>query len=164
MSHIEEQIFSCFALKRTQATIQAKILIIDDTPETLRLLALTLIEQGYAVDQLPSGTSTLNCIRHHQPDLILLDVMMSGVDGYEVCERLKLDAQTCQIPVLFLSAIGDSPSKVKAFELGGVDYVTKPFQLEKVLARVEYQLKLYQQYQQKQSIINKSSHGDRYID
>ena len=90
--------------------------------------------------------------------------MMSGMDSYEVFERLKLDAQTCQIPVLFLSAIGDSPSKVKAFELGGVDYVAKPFQLEEVLARVEYQLKLYPQYQQKQSIINKSSHGDRYID
>ena len=73
-----------------------------------------------------------------------------------MCESLKLDAQTCQIPVLFLSAIGNFPSKVKAFELDGVDYVTKPFQLEEVLARVEYQLKLYQQYQQKQSIIKEN--------
>ncbi len=156
LSHVEEQIFRCFALKRTEAIIQAKILITDDTPETFRLLASTLIEQGYAVDQLPSGTSALDYIRHNQPDLILLDVMMSGMDGYEICERLKLDPQTCKIPVLFLSAIGDSPSKVKAFELGGVDYVTKPFQLEEVLARVEYQLKLYQQDQQKRSIIKEN--------
>lgn len=156
LSDIEEQIFSCFALKRTKATTQSRILIIDDTPDTLRLLASTLIEQGYAVDQLPSGLSALDYVRHHQPDLILLDVMMPGVDGYEVCEQLKLDEQTCLIPVLFLSAIGDSPSKVKAFELGGVDYVTKPFQLEEVLARVEYQLKLYQQQQHKQAAIQEN--------
>lgn len=153
LNHIEEQIFNCFALKQTKATTQSRILIIDDTPETLRLLASTLIEQGYAVDQLPSGASALDYVRHHQPDLILLDVMMPGIDGYEVCERLKLDSKTCQIPVLFLSAIVDSPNKVKAFELGGVDYVTKPFQLEEVLARVEYQLKLYHQHQQKQATI-----------
>ena len=156
LSHIEEHIFSCFALKRTQSKAQARILIIDDTPETIRLLASALIEQGYAVDQLLSGLSALDYVRHHQPDLILLDVMMPGVDGYEVCEQLKLDEQTCLIPVLFLSAIGDSPSKVKAFELGGVDYVTKPFQLEEVLARVEYQLKLYQQQQHKQAAIQEN--------
>ena len=153
LNRIEEQIFNCFALKQTKATAQSRILIIDDTPETLRLLASTLIEQGYTVDQLPSGTSALDYVRRHQPDLILLDVMMPGIDGYEVCERLKSDSKTCQIPVLFLSAIGDSPNKVRAFELGGVDYVTKPFQLEEVLARVEYQLKLYHQHQQKQATI-----------
>ena len=153
LTRIEEQIFNCFALKQTKSIAQSRILIIDDTPETLRLLASTLIEQGYAVDQLPSGTSALDYVRCHQPDLILLDVMMPGIDGYEVCERLKLDSHTCQIPVLFLSAIGDSSSKVRAFELGGVDYVTKPFQLEEVLARVEYQLKLYHQHQQKQADI-----------
>ena len=153
LSHVEEQIFNCFALKQTKSTAQSRILIIDDTPETLRLLSSTLIDQGYAVDQLPNGTSALDYVRCHQPDLILLDVMMPGIDGYEVCERLKLDSRTCQIPVLFLSAIGDSPNKVRAFELGGVDYVTKPFQLEEVLARVEYQLKLYRQHQQKQAAI-----------
>ena len=153
LNRIEEQIFNCFALRQTKSTAQSRILIIDDTPETLRLLASTLIEQGYAVDQLPSGASALDYVRHHQPDLILLDVMMPGIDGYEVCERLKLDSKACHIPVLFLSAIGDSLNKVKAFELGGVDYVTKPFQLEEVLARVEYQLKLYQQQQQKQAAI-----------
>ena len=153
LSDIEEQIFSCFALKRTKATTQSRILIIDDTPDTLRLLASTLIEQGYAVDQLPSGASALDYVRRHQPDLILLDVMMPGIDGYEVCERLKLDPKAYHIPVLFLSAIDDSPNKVKAFELGGVDYVTKPFQLEEVLARVEYQLKLYHHYQQRQATI-----------
>ena len=153
LSHIEEQIFNCFALKRSRTTTQARILIIDDTPETLRLLASTLTEQGYAVDQLPNGTSALDYVHHYPPDLILLDVMMPGIDGYEVCERLKLEAKTCHIPVLFLSAIGDSFNKVKAFELGGVDYVTKPFQLEEVLARIEYQLKLYQLQQQQQSAL-----------
>jgi adenylate cyclase len=92
-------------------------------------------------------------VHHVQPDLILLDVMMPGVDGYEVCERLKFNETTSHIPVLFLSGIDDSPNKVKAFELGGVDYVTKPFQIEEVLARIEYQLKLYQlQKQQKATI------------
>jgi PAS domain S-box-containing protein len=153
LSYIEEQIFSCFALKRTQATTQARILIIDDTPDTLRLLTSTLIHQGYAVDQLPNGASAVDYVRHSQPDLILLDVMMPGVDGYEVCERLKFNETTRHIPVLFLSGIDDSPNKVKAFELGGVDYVTKPFQIEEVLARIEYQLKLYQlQKQQKATI------------
>jgi adenylate cyclase len=153
LSCIEEQIFSCFALKRTQVTAQARILIIDDTPDTLRLLTSTLIHQGYAVDQLPNGSSAVDYVRHSQPDLILLDVMMPGVDGYEVCERLKFDEKTNHIPVLFLSGIDDSPNKVKAFELGGVDYVTKPFQIEEVLARIEYQLKLYQLQKQQQAMI-----------
>jgi adenylate cyclase len=153
LSHIEEQIFSCFALKRTQAMIQSKILIIDDTPDTLRLLTTTLINQGYAVDQLANGAGALEYVRQHQPDLILLDVMMPGIDGYEVCERLKLDTKTSQIPVLFLSAIDYSTHKVRAFELGGVDYVTKPFQLDEVLARIEYQLKLHQLQQQQLSMI-----------
>ncbi|MBE9010529.1 response regulator [Pseudanabaenaceae cyanobacterium LEGE 13415] len=145
---VEEQIFKSFGLKRTQAVAQAKILIIDDTPETLRLLTTTLTEQGYAVEHLSSGTAALNHVRDRQPDLILLDVMMPGMDGYEVCERLKLDPQTHQIPILFLSAVNDAPNKVKAFDVGGVDYITKPFQLEEVLARIEYQLKLYRRTQQ----------------
>ncbi len=153
LSRIEEQIFNCFALKRNQITTQAKILIIDDTPDTLRLLTATLINQGYAVDQLPNGSSAIDYVRQVQPDLILLDVMMPGIDGYEVCERLKLDPKACNIPVLFLSAIDASPNKVKAFELGGVDYVTKPFQLEEVLARIEYQLKLHQLQQQQQALL-----------
>jgi adenylate cyclase len=153
LSYIEEQIFSCFALKRTQVTAQARILIIDDTPDTLRLLTSTLVNQGYCVDQLPNGTNAADYVRHSQPDLILLDVMMPGVDGYEVCERLKFDEKTSHIPVLFLSAIDDSPNKVKAFELGGVDYVTKPFQIEEVLARIEYQLKLYQLQKQQKTLL-----------
>jgi adenylate cyclase len=153
LSYIEEQIFSCFALKRTQVTAQARILIIDDTPDTLRLLTSTLVNQGYCVDQLPNGTNAADYVRHSQPDLILLDVMMPGIDGYEVCERLKFDEKTSHIPVLFLSAIDDSPNKVKAFELGGVDYVTKPFQIEEVLARIEYQLKLYQLQKQQKMLL-----------
>jgi adenylate cyclase len=148
LSQIEEQIFSAFALQRTQATTQAKILIIDDTPDTLHLLTLTLTTQGYIVDQLSNGNSAIDHARKAQPDLILLDVMMPGIDGYEVCERLKFDEKTSHIPVLFLSAIDESFNKVKAFELGGVDYVTKPFQIDEMLARIEYQLKLYRLQQQ----------------
>ncbi len=154
LSRIEEQIFGCFALQRSQATTHAKILIIDDTPDTLRLLTATLINQGYAVDQLPNGSSAIDYVRQTQPDLILLDVLMPGIDGYEVCERLKLDRRTCNIPVLFLSAIDDCPHKVKAFELGGVDYVTKPFHIEEVLARIEYQLNLHQLQQQQQALLD----------
>ncbi|WP_059000780.1 response regulator [Leptolyngbya sp. NIES-2104] len=148
LKQVEAQILHCFALKRTQTIAEAKILVIDDTPETLRLLTTTLSEQGYAVEQLSSGAAALKHVRDRQPDLILLDVMMPGIDGYEVCERLKLDPQTCHIPILFLSAVDDALNKVKAFDLGGVDYVTKPFQLEEVLARIEYQLKLYQRSKQ----------------
>jgi adenylate cyclase len=144
IQQVEEQILSHLGLKRTQATPPAKILIIDDTLETLKLLTTTLVDHGYAVEQLANGASALTCVKSCQPDLILLDIMMPGVDGYEVCERLKLDPQTCHIPILFLSAIGSATDKVKAFDMGGVDYITKPFQLEEVLARVEYQLKLYQ--------------------
>lgn len=147
LQHVEEQIFKCFALKKTQTVAQAKILIIDDTPETLRLLTSTLTDQGYAVEQLSNGAAALNCVRDRQPDLILLDVMMPEIDGYEVCERLKLDPLTCQIPILFLSAIHEASNKVKAFDLGGVDYVTKPFQLEEVLARIEYQLRIHRRTQ-----------------
>ncbi|BAU10590.1 response regulator receiver sensor signal transduction histidine kinase [Leptolyngbya sp. NIES-3755] len=151
LRQVEEQIFKCFALKRLQTVAQARILIIDDTPETLRLLTSTLTEQGYAVEQLSNGTAALNSVRDRQPDLILLDVMMPGMDGYEVCERLKFDPQTCQIPILFLSAVNDALNKVKAFDVGGVDYVTKPFQLEEVLARIEYQLKLHRRTQETRS-------------
>lgn len=150
LSQIEEQIFSSFALQRTQVTSQAKILIIDDTPDTLRLLTATLMNQGYTVDQLRNGSNAIDYVHQVQPDLILLDVMMPEMDGYEVCERLKLDEKTSHIPVLFLSAIDASLNKVKAFEFGGVDYVTKPFQIDEMLARIEYQLKLYQL--QKQAI------------
>jgi len=123
-------------------TLKADILIVDDTPANLRLLSKMLAEQGYQVRPVPDGPLALTAARAEPPDLILLDIRMPEMSGYEVCERLKADAQTRDIPVIFISALDATEDKVKAFTIGGVDYVTKPFQFEEVLARVETHLAL----------------------
>ena len=117
--------------------IKSDILIVDDTQENLVTLRRILTEQGYKVRPAINGTLALQMARKAIPDLILLDIRMPGMDGYEVCRRLKADAATCEIPVLFLSALDDTEAKVKAFEVGGVDYITKPFHVEEVIARVQ---------------------------
>jgi sigma-B regulation protein RsbU (phosphoserine phosphatase) len=121
---------------------KASILIVDDTPANLRLLSQMLAEQGYRVRPVPDGTLALAAARAEPPDLVLLDVRMPEMDGYEVCEHLKAEAQTCDIPIIFISALDATQDKVRAFTAGGVDYVTKPFQIEEVLARVETHLAL----------------------
>jgi DNA-binding response OmpR family regulator len=118
------------------------ILIVDDTPANLRLLSGMLAEQGYRVRLAPSGKLALMNAQAKSPDLILLDIKMPGMNGYEVCEQLKADPRTRDIPVIFLSALDQTEDKVKAFAHGGVDYVTKPFQFDEVLARVETHLRL----------------------
>lgn len=118
------------------------ILIVDDTPENLRLLSTMLMAHGYKVRKALNGQMALTASKTLQPDLILLDIMMPEIDGYEVCQQLKADRQTADIPVIFLSALNDVFDKVKAFQVGGVDYITKPFQLEEVIARVRNQLAL----------------------
>ena len=118
------------------------ILIVDDTPANLRLLSQMLVEQGYQVRPVPDGSLALAAVQAQPPDLILLDIRMPGMDGYEVCEHLKADAQTRDIPVIFISALDAAQDKVRAFTIGGVDYVTKPFQVEEVLARVGTHLAL----------------------
>lgn len=115
---------------------KANILIVDDTPENLRLLVGILAEQGYIVRPATSGSRALATIRAELPDLILLDIKMPGMSGYEVCEHLKADERTRNIPVIFISALNETRDKVKGFSLGGVDYITKPFQPEEVLARI----------------------------
>ncbi|MGC9506003.1 two-component system response regulator [Baaleninema sp.] len=119
-----------------------EILIVDDTPDNLRLLSSMLSRHGYRVRKALNGKLALVSVRTAPPDLILLDIMMPGLDGYAVCEALKADDRTCDVPVIFLSALNDSFDKVKAFSLGAADYITKPFQLEEVLVRVQNQLKL----------------------
>jgi sigma-B regulation protein RsbU (phosphoserine phosphatase) len=119
---------------------KADILIVDDTPANLRLLSKMLVEQGYQVRPVPDGPLALAATRAEPPDLILLDIRMPGMSGYQVCEHLKTDARTRDIPVIFISALDATQDKVKAFTAGGVDYVTKPFQVEEVLARVETHL------------------------
>jgi diguanylate cyclase (GGDEF)-like protein len=118
------------------------ILIVDDMPNNLRFLSTTLTEQGYKVRSVTEGLMALTVAEAAKPDLILLDIMMPNIDGYEVCQRLKANEQTCDIPVIFLSALDEVLDKVKAFSVGGVDYITKPFQLEEVLARIQTHLSL----------------------
>ena len=120
----------------------AKILVVDDIPENLRLLGNVLRKNGYAVRPVPDGYLALETVKKSIPDLILLDIIMPNLDGYEVCQKLKDDPQTRDIPVIFLSALSDGFDKAKAFEVGGADYITKPFQVEEVLARVKHQLTL----------------------
>lgn len=131
---------------------KADILIIDDTPENLNLLSTMLSEQGYKVRSVTKGSTGLRGAQAASPDLILLDVNMPQMNGYEVCQHLKADERTREIPVIFISALGDALDKVKAFRVGGVDYITKPFQVEEVLARIENHLtirRLSQQLKQK---------------
>lgn len=118
------------------------ILIVDDTPANLRLLSKMLTEQGYNVRSVINGKMALTTTQAAPPDLILLDIRMPEMDGYEVCEQLKADEGTHDIPIIFISALDAAQDKVKAFTVGGVDYITKPFQLEEVLARVETHLAL----------------------
>lgn len=120
------------------------ILIVDDAPENLRLLADILRNHGYLTRLLREGQMVLSAVLHSPPQLILLDIMMPEMDGYEVCQQLKADERTREIPVIFLSALNETTDKVKAFAAGGVDYITKPFQADEVLARVQTHLALHE--------------------
>lgn len=119
---------------------KADILVIDDTPENLALLSQMLTEKGYKVRSVTKGSTALRGAKAAPPDLILLDVKMPEMNGYEVCHHLKADDRTKNIPVIFISALGDVFDKVKGFQAGGVDYITKPFQVEEVLARLDTHL------------------------
>ncbi len=121
---------------------RGNILIVDDTPANLRLLSRMLAKRRYRVRPVRDGSLALAAAQAEHPDLILLDIRMPGMDGYEVCEYLKEDASTRDIPVIFISALDATADKLRAFSAGGVDYVTKPFQVEEVLARVETHLEL----------------------
>ena len=127
------------------------ILIVDDTPANLRLLSHILTERGYKVRAVLSGPQALMAAQAAPPDLILLDIRMPEMDGYEVCQRLKTGEQTRDIPVLFISALSETEDKIKAFTVGGVDYITKPFQFEEVLARVQTHLALRNLHRQLQA-------------
>lgn len=126
------------------APTAGNILVVDDTPANLRLLVSILTEQGYKVRPASSGPLALMGARAAPPDLILLDISMPDMNGYQVCEALKADPCTRDIPIIFISALDQTEDKVQAFVLGGVDYITKPFQFEEVLARVRTHLTLHQ--------------------
>src|SRR5665648_341723 len=118
------------------------ILIVDDTPANLKLLSQILTNAGYHIRVASNGSHALASVEMEFPDLILLDVKMPGLNGYEVCAKLKANAKTAEIPVIFISALDDLKDKLQGFHAGGVDYITKPFQLEEVLARVKTHLEL----------------------
>ncbi len=120
----------------------ANILVVDDTPANLQVLAGMLKDRGYKVRPVPSGKLALLAARRDPPDLILLDINMPEMNGYEVCEQLKADDNLKGIPIIFISALTEPLDKVKAFATGGVDYITKPFQMEELHARVQTHLKL----------------------
>lgn len=127
---------------QSDARPPASILVVDDTPANLQVLAGMLKDRGYKVRPVPSGKLALLAAEHNPPDLILLDINMPEMNGYEVCVRLKADAKLMGIPIIFISALTDHLDKVKAFAVGGVDYITKPFNMEELHARVETHLKL----------------------
>src|SRR5438105_15911233 len=109
---------------------EGDVFVVDDNPNNLGLLASILREHGYGVRMANGGRLALTVIRAHPPELVMLDIQMPEMDGYEVCRQLKADPATSAIPVIFISALDDVFDKVKAFKTGGVDYVTKPFQAE----------------------------------
>ncbi len=118
------------------------ILIVDDTPQNLRLLTDMLKDHDYRIRPIPNGSMALRAAELEPPNLILLDITMPEMDGYEVCRRLKANPKLADIPVIFLSALNDPQDKVYAFAAGGQDYITKPFQVEEVLARVKTHLRI----------------------
>lgn len=121
-------------------TYKGNILVVDDSPDNLRVLSASLSTLGYKVRCVTNGEMALISVKSCPPDLILLDIRMPALDGYEVCQRLKSNSETADIPIIFLSALDDVLDKVKAFEMGGADYVTKPFQTGEILARIAHQL------------------------
>jgi len=123
---------------------KADILVVDDKPDNLRLLSSMLTEQGYKVRKVISGELALKACQIMPPDLILLDINMPNMNGYMVCQKLKASSETQDIPVIFISALDDVLDKVEAFSCGGADYITKPFEIQEVLARVKNQLTIRQ--------------------
>ncbi|MDD2709952.1 MAG: response regulator [Verrucomicrobiae bacterium] len=118
------------------------LLIVDDMPQTLALLGEIFLEKGYSIRSANSGKDAIEAAAKETPDLVLLDITMPGMDGFEVCRRLKTLKKLKDVPVIFVSGLGETLDKVKAFGCGGVDYVTKPFEFSEVEARVDTHLRL----------------------
>jgi DNA-binding response OmpR family regulator len=129
--------------EKLQKEKSSQILVVDDSPETLSLLKEVLTGDGYEVRTASSGKEALSAVADEMPDLILLDIKMLDMDGYEVCRKLKSEGYNRNVPVIFISALYDATDKVKGFDAGGVDFITKPFQFEEVLARIEMHLDLH---------------------
>jgi PleD family two-component response regulator len=136
-------------------TYKGNILIVDDIQENLRFLTRIITKEGYKVRGVTNGTMALRTVRNHPPDAILLDIKMPDIDGYQLCEALKSDENTSEVPIIFLSALDQFFDKVKAFKVGGVDYISKPFQPEEVLVRLETQVTIQHQKRQLKEAIER---------
>ncbi len=153
--------------QRTNVSVsQGDILLVDDTPDNLRVLSAMLTNQGFEVRKALNGERAIASVKAASPDLILLDIKMPEMDGYTVCQRLKTDPETREVPIIFISALDDALDKVKAFSVGGVDYVTKPFQEIEVLARIEHQLRIQklqrQLVEQNQELVRSNRELERF--
>jgi len=143
----------------SEITNAGDVLIVDDVPENLTVLKQMLEEQNYRVRPAINGEIALRAVSSSPPEIILLDIRMPGMDGYEFCRRLKSVEKTRSIPVIFISALDELHDKVKAFSLGGVDYIAKPFQEEEVIARVRTHLtirRLQQSLEEKNDNLQKA--------
>lgn len=138
---------------------QYTILVVEDNATNMRLLIELLLDDGYQVEAAVNGLEALEMAQAMLPDLVLLDVMMPGLNGYEVCEKLQKNPQTQGIPIIFITAIAQVAEKIKAFELGAVDYITKPFNTREVMVRLKVHLIRRSQHQyleQKISILEQA--------
>lgn len=141
-------------MKKYNEKLQEQILVVDDLPENIRLLSSLLSEQGYSVSSATDGKMALSMVQQECPDLILLDIMIPHMDGYQVCRYLKSEEKTKHIPIIFLSGLDSEFDKIEAFKVGGVDYITKPFFVEEVVFRVKAQLSSIQQQQRFKQVLN----------
>ena len=129
-------------IEKMDSLVTGSILIVDDTPANIGVLHKTLQPEGFKVYISSSGLAALSFLENNTPDLILLDVMMPGIDGFETCEKIKENERTKNIPIIFITAVSEIDAVVKGFQLGAMDYITKPFRQEEVIARVKTQMKL----------------------
>lgn len=135
----------------SKASNKKTILIADDNPNNLKVLSETLRDFGYEVRVAMDGKAAVNSARAEVPDMILLDIHMPEMDGYETCAQLKKDKRTMEVPVIFISALNEHFNKIKAFKYGAVDYLTKPIQMEETRARVKVHLELQQKIKELES-------------
>ncbi len=147
-------------IKNAESQYIPNILIVDDIFDNLKVLGNILNAEGFKVRPVPNGVLALQAAEKDIPDLILLDIMMPGMDGFEVCRKLKANHKLCDIPIIFISALNDTNDIVKALNIGGVDYITKPFQAEEVRARVNTQLNIQKQNKE---LLRLNNDKDRFI-
>lgn len=143
---------------------ESKILLVDDVPANIEVLRKVLEEEGYTILAAPSGEIALNIVQHTLPDLILLDVLMPEIGGYEVCQQLKNNSLTRHIPIIFVTAKNETDDIVKGFQLGGADYISKPYRQEEVKGRVKSQIQLRGLIKEKENLIKELEEANKKIE